>query len=88
MARNVQTEEAIRAVLRGDTDNMMLMGRDALIGAAGALLARGIDAAAGLGLPPDLTLYGGFIVAMYTWRNLRDHGYLIRFGIGPKVIAK
>ena len=44
--------------------NLLLFGRDALIGAAGALLARGIDAAASLGLPPDLTLYGGFVVAL------------------------
>ena len=88
MARNVQTEEAIRAVLRGDTDNLLLFGRDALIGAAGALLARGIDAAASLGLPPDLTLYGGFVVALLGWRELRDRGYLKRFGIRPKVVVK
>lgn len=88
MARNAQTEEAIRAVLRGDTDTLMLAGRDALIGAAGAALARGLDHLAGLGLPPDLTLYGGFVVALGVWRALRDRGLLVRFGVGPKVVAK
>lgn len=88
MARNVQTEEAIRAVLRGDTDNLMLLGRDAVIGAAGAAIARGIDAATGLGLSPDLTLYGGFLVAMLTWRFARDRGYLTRFGVSPKQVVK
>lgn len=88
MARNVQTEEAIRTVLRGDTDNLMLLGRDALIGAAGALLARFVDHAAGLGLPPDLTLYGGLVVALAVWRTLRDKGLLTVLGIAPKVVAK
>lgn len=88
MARNAQTEEAIRAVLRGDTDNMVLAGRDAIIGAAGALLARGIDYGVGLGLPPDLTLYGGFVVALAVWRTLRDKGYLVRFGVSPKQVVK
>lgn len=88
MARNVQTEEAIRAVLRGDTDNLILVARDAAVGASGVVVLRLVDYLAGLGLPPEFTLSVGGLGALLVWRELRDRGYLVRFGVSPKVVAK
>ena len=74
--RDAITTEAVREMLDGHEDNEAKLARDAAIGALGAILASAANRFAGFGIPYEVTVYGGFALAMYAYRVLRARNLL------------
>lgn len=74
--RDPITTEAVRQMLENREDNVAKLGRDAAIGAVGAILASLANRLIGIGIPYEVTVYGGFAIAMFAYRELRARNLL------------